>query len=182
MKMISLEKIASASEWLQAYALYLRAFPAAERKPFSIIWRMHKKGKTDVWIARADGKFAGFAATIQGKENVLLDYLAVNAAQRGNGVGSAMLKQLINAYADRGMFVEIESVHEKDAPNPEERLRREQFYIRCGMSRMHVSARVFGVEMDLLGYHCRLDFAQYQNFYRTNYSEFAARHIQPVSK
>lgn len=181
MKTISLVKIASAYEWLQVYALYLRAFPAAERKPFAIIRRMHKKGKTDVWIARLDGKFAGFAATINGEANVLLDYLAVDAAQRGTGVGSAMLKQLKNAYADRGLFVEIESVHKKNAPNLAERLRREQFYVRCGMTPMHVSARVFGVEMDLLGYDCRLDFAQYQNFYKANYSEFAAQNIQPVS-
>lgn len=143
---------------------------------------MHKKGKTDVWIARLDGKFAGFAATINGEANVLLDYLAVDAAQRGKGVGTAMLKQLTSAYADRGLFVEIESVHEKNAPNLDERLRREQFYVRCGMTPMHVSARVFGVEMDLLGYDCRLDFAQYQSFYRTHYSEFAAQNIQPLSQ
>lgn len=45
MRTISLEKIASAYEWLQAYALYLRAFPAAERNPLRLSGGCIKKEK-----------------------------------------------------------------------------------------------------------------------------------------
>ena len=178
--MIAMEKIVSPLAWAQVYALYRKAFPREERKPFSIIVNMHCKGKTDVWLLRKDGRFAGFATTINAENLILLDYLAVSEKMRGSGVGSAALHQLRTSYAGKGLFVEIESTCEKNAENPEERARRKQFYIGNGMQPMNVFARVFGVEMELLGYDCTLDFAQYREFYRTQYSEFAAKNILPV--
>ena len=57
----------------RVYLLYLRAFPASERKPFSKIVSMAKEGRTDLWIIRKDGRFAGFASTVNSPELVLLD-------------------------------------------------------------------------------------------------------------
>jgi len=36
--------------------MYL-SFPRCERKPFSMIVSMHRRGKTDVWLANKDGHF-----------------------------------------------------------------------------------------------------------------------------
>lgn len=165
------------SQWSRIYRLYHGAFPTDERKPFSIIRSMQKKGKTDVWYLEKDGAFAGFASTINGEDRILLDYLAVSKKKRGRGIGSEMMKLLRDTYAEKSVFLEIERVC-ASAPNAKERIRRKQFYLSCGMRDLGVCARVFGVEMELLGWGEDIDFESYRAFYRDNYSEFAASHIK----
>lgn len=166
--------------WLRIYHLYQTTFPASEKKPFSIIRSMNKKGKSDVWYVQNRGKFAGFVITINGDDIILLDYLAVASHMRGKGIGSIILQKMRKLYIGKGVFLEIETVLEK-ADNIEERKRRKQFYLQNGMTEMHVLANLFGVNMELLGFDCILDFEGYQNFYRDNYGEYAVNHIKPVT-
>ena len=157
--------------------LYRGAFPRCERKPFSRITAMAKTGRVDLWTIRKDGAFAGFAATVNAPELVLLDYLAIPKKYRGRGVGTAALKELMEHYP--ALFVEIESTFE-DAENLQERQKRKQFYVNCGMVPMGTEADLFGVRMELLGYRCHLDFEQYRSFYRNHYSPWAAEHVKEV--
>ena len=166
-------------QWLRFCLLYRRAFPSSERKPVSIIRKKQKEGTTDVWYLERDGKFVGLVATINSPEIILVDYLAIHDACRGNGNGSLALKKLREQYAGKGVFVEIECLYE-DADNYEERCRRKQFYLRNGMKEMHTTAKLFGVDMELLGYDCQLSYEEYHEFYRTNYGEWAASHITPA--
>lgn len=163
----------------QLFALYRTAFPRSERKPFGIILRMAKQGRSDLWTIRHRGRFAGLAATVNGADIVLLDYFAVKKSLRGRGIGSEALKLLEREYLDRGFFVEIESTF-AGASNQEEREKRKRFYVNCGMKPMDTEADVFGVRMELLGVRCHLDFEGYRNFYRDHYSPWAAEHIQEV--
>ena len=48
------------------------------------------------------------------------------------------------------------------------------------MEPMGTEADVFAVRMELLGTRCHLDFESYRNFYRDNYSPWAAEHIKEV--
>ena len=162
--------------WLRVYRLYLAAFPRAERKPFGIIMKMHRSGRTDVWRILRGGRFAGFAATVNGSDLILLDYLAIEKRSRGQGVGSAAMAALQRVYADKGFFVEIESTKE-NAPNRAERENRKRFYQAAGMEELGVRAGVFGVRMELLGSRCSLDFEGYRAFYRDHYSPWAAAHL-----
>lgn len=162
------------------FFLYRSSFPRFERKPFSRITSMVRAGRADLWTIRQDGRFAGFAATVNGPELVLLDYLAVSKKSRGQGIGTAAMGVMMDHYRDRGLFVEIESTSEA-ADNLPERQRRKEFYVNCGMTPMDTEADVFGVRMELLGVRCRLDFESYRNFYRDYYSPWAAEHIQEVA-
>ena len=177
MKLIQARKLA---QWIKIYRLYKKAFPKNERKPFSIIRFMQKKGKTDVWYLENDGTFVGFTTTINGSDLILLDYLAVDEKNRGKGIGTEMLKLLRKQYKGKGVFLEIEQLC-ADAPNAEERIRRKRFYISCGMRELNVYAHVFGVEMELLGWDCAMNYDDYQSFYRDNYGEFAAGNIKMVN-
>ena len=163
-------------QWLAVYRLYRASFPIQERKPFSIIVKMHRRGKTDVWCVWRRGTILGFATTING-EMILLDYLAVARSRRGEGIGTHILQHLQQIYRDKGLLVEIESPYEA-GPDQHSRLRRKRFYQNCGMVPLKVMASVFGVKMELLGWHCSLDFGQYQDFYRRYYSAWAAQHIE----
>ena len=164
-------------QWCRIYHLYQTAFPANEKKPFSMICSMQKKGKTDIWYCEHNGKFSGVVITINGSDKILIDYLAVAKKYRGRGMGSEILKQMREIYAGKGIFLEIEFVTET-AKNYKERKKRKQFYLANGMTEMHTFVELFDVKMELLGYDCRLNFEEYREFYRENYNEWAAKHIK----
>lgn len=166
-------------QWLKIYRLYQSAFPNNEKKPFSMIRSMCKKGKSDVWYFEEGGRFVGLVITINGPDKVLLDYLAVEKKHRGKGFGSGMLRQMREQYAGKGVFLEIETVTE-EAENYEERKRRKSFYLSNGMTELKVHVELFGVEMELLGYDCTLTFEEYHAFYRDNYNAWAAEHVKRV--
>ena len=112
------------SQWAKIRKLYKKAFPRDERKPLSIIKSMQKSHKSDVWFFEKDGKFVGFAATINGDGIILLDYLAVDTEQRHTGIGSEILKTIRNKYVGKGVFAEIERV-EDNADNVDIKRKKE---------------------------------------------------------
>ena len=166
---------------LKIRMLYREAFPRCERKPFSIILSMAEKGKTDLWCFEDEHGFAGMCATINGSDSILIDYLAVAKRRRGHGVGSEMLRLLLEHYKDYGVFLEIEMI-DAEAKNNAERIRRRDFYLRAGLTPMCTFAELFGVNMELLGTRCKLSFDEYREFYLKNYGKFAYDHIKPCSK
>lgn len=174
---VTLKRPRNPFRWLQVYRLYRQAFPSSERKPFWLILRMTKKKKTDTWCILSGRRFTGFATTINGDGLVMLDYLAIDQNARNGGIGTQTLRLLQDIYAGQGFFVEIESPFE-DVPDKQDRLRRRAFYRRCGLEPLAVMAVVFGVKMELLGRDCALDFDGYQAFYRENYSDYAAQHLE----
>lgn len=169
------------AQWVNVYRLYWKAFPKAERKPFAMIGKMYRKGKSDIWYFTRDGKFAGLIITINGDRHILLDYLAVAENQRGTGVGTEILRKMREHYAGKGVFLEIESVYE-EAENRDQRLRRKHFYEKCGMKSMEVFVWLFGVKMELMGFDCALSYEEYHAFYRDNYNQWAADHIREAEK
>ena len=179
MPSFSAARVSRLRDWIRIRRLYARAFPPSERKPFSIILSMRRKGKTDVWCFYRDGRFAGFASTINGDGLILLDYLAVAEEMRGRGVGSAALAALAEAYPGQGLFVEIESAFAPGEDQPQ-RLRRRAFYERAGFVPCRTMASVFGVPMELLGRGCCVDFTAYHHFYCMHYSAWAGTHILPL--
>ena len=168
-------------QWAEIYKLYQKAFPKSEKKPFSVILKKYREGKSDIWRFTRSGRFAGLIISINGEKHVLLDYLAVEESQRGTGIGSEILALMRSQYAGKGVFLEIESVYE-DCDNKAERIRRKHFYEKCGMESMGVFVWLFGVKMELMGFGCRLSYEQYQDFYRVNHSPWAAEHIQSAEK
>lgn len=177
MHFMKIEQPTKALQWFRIYRLYQSAFPRCEKKPFSMIRAMHKKGKSDVWYCEDRGNFVGLVITINGPDKVLLDYLAVHRKHRGQGVGSELLRQMRQQYTGKGVFLEIEQVIES-AENYEERKRRKRFYLSNGMTELGVLVELFGVDMELLGYDCKLTFEEYHAFYRDNYNAWAAEHVK----
>lgn len=168
-------------QWAEVYHLYQKAFPSSEKKPFGIIRKMQKKGKTDIWRFTRQGKFSGLIITINGDDHILLDYLAVDEHQRGTGIGTEILQLMKSHYSGKGVFLEIESVYE-ECDNREERICRKHFYEKSGMESMGVFVWLFSVKMELMSFGCKLSFAEYHAFYRDNYGQWAADHIQSAEK
>lgn len=164
-------------QWLKIYILYHKSFPANEKKPFSRIISTYRNGHADVWYLSYKGYFAGLAITINSAETILLDYYAISPRMRGYGIGSRVLRSMQKHYAPKGLLLEIESCH-PDAPNLEERTRRKEFYLRNRMVPLNIDVLLFGVEMELLGYNCQVDFSKYRSIYAENYGKLLAKNVK----
>lgn len=174
---MKLKKMSGLKNWIRAYRLYISAFPRYERKPFTLIYRMYLKGSADVWIIEAEGVFSGIAVTMNSDDMILLDYFAVDKKKRGEGIGSAALKSIQEKYSGKRLFLEIESVF-CDCPNKSERIRRKNFYLRNGMSELKISVKLFGTDMELLGFGCKLNYDDYVDIYTKNLGKWAAENIK----
>ena len=166
-------------EWLALWHLYLRSFPKAERKPIRRILKMAKLGRAGIWAIRRDGKFAGLLMTMEAPHLVQLDYLAVRKKERNSGLGGSALALFREKLAGRPLLVEIESPY---TPGPDQALRqrRKGFYLRAGMEPLGILACAYDVEMELLGWNCRLTFDEYVAFYRDYYRPQAAERIRQL--
>lgn len=164
---------------LRLKRLYKEAFPKYERKPFSVIRRLERDDRGDIFYLSEDKEFLGMATTVRSGDTVLIDYFAVKKNKRGSGYGSRMLDEIVKLYTDKGVFLEIERITD-DAPNKELRIRRKAFYERLGFRSMNVFIELFGVEMELLGYNVNLTFREYLDFYSENIGEFARDHIKEL--
>lgn len=151
-------------ERLRLYRLYRASFPRCERKPFAMIRHLCKAGKAEMLSVRDAGGFCGLVITMLYHDLVLVDYFAIAERQRGRGRGSAALKCIAERYAGRRVFLEIERP-DAAAENNAERLRRKDFYLRNGLREVGVAVRLFGVEMELLTFSQKIDFAEYYALY-----------------
>ncbi len=181
MNHIILTPPAGIRQWLQLYILYRGSFPRAERKPFSVILGAYRRGRTDIWCILRENRFLGFAATMNSPGLVMLDYFVVEPDLRGQGIGTAALRQILERYAHTEFILEIESPYEI-CTDQSHRQKRKQFYVNCGLEPLHIMADVFGIPMELLGQNCRsMTFDRYRNFYHDFYRPWAAKHIKPLS-
>ncbi len=176
---MELKKISDKEQWKCLRELYKTAFPKYERKPLWLIKGMHKKCTADIWVIDDGGDFAGFAATMNHSDLVLLDYFAVAEEKRGQGVGSKALRLLQKKYSDRRFFLEIESVY-AEADNLPERQRRKSFYLSNGMTEMKIMVLVGVTDMEVLGYNCNITFGEYLSVYTNNLGKWAEKYLKPL--
>lgn len=173
---MKLRQVQSRKDWRDIKKLYNEAFSANEKKPFWLIRRKHRQKAADVWVLEHKSEFSGMAITMNGEDLVLLDYFAVSPNKRDGGIGSEALCMLQKKYSDRRFFLEIESVDEP-GETQKERQRRKKFYLTNGMQELGVQVTLFGVDMELLGYNCKVNFDEYRGLYFVTYGSFAAKNV-----
>lgn len=164
---------------LEIHHLYIEAFPQSERKPFGIILRSQRLGKTDICYFKSDGKFIGFATMLKGADTFILDYLAVRKKHRSSGFGTAMLTKLRKAYCDKGIIVEIEDPF-SEGKGLYERQRRREFYLRCGFSPTGIMVSLFGVDMEILCTDSSLTPEQLLDIYHLHYGAMVEKFIRII--
>lgn len=140
---------------LPAYReLYESAFPPSERKELSFMLEGEMAPVYDVLVIEIPTcPVAGLIISIRHGDFVMLDYLAIQPALRGQGIGHAALPQIIEwcrAHAPgKHIFFEIETPTQH-CDNPVQRIRRLAFYRSCGFAETSVHAFMYGTDMELL--------------------------------
>ncbi len=180
--MVLLSKTAS-HELKALKRLYRTAFPRAERKPFGLICRQARRGRMELLTLRGgNGELLGLAVTMLHGESVLLDYFAVDPSARGGGIGSEALRLLLERYAGKRFFLEIERLGLPDTPPEQEKLRerRKAFYLRNGMQAPGLYACILGQQMELLTADGQpVTEEEYRAVYRSGAGRTAALLIRP---
>ena len=161
--------------------LYLRAFPKAERKPFSAMCRMAAKGMMEMLIIADQGYMVGLAITARYQDLVLLDYFAVSEAFRGQNYGSRALEMLKKRYEDQRFLLEIETPDER-ASNQAQRIRRKNFYLRGGMKETGIQVSLCGVHMELMSDGKEVSFEEYHDIYKNAVNPVFARKITRIGE
>lgn len=130
--------------------LYISAFPAEERAPFFLMYLKAKKGCAEWLSAYTDGEFAGFVYNVYNDEAVYLFYLAVSEEKRGKGTGTQIVEAVKEKYNGRKIFLAREQLDEK-AENYGQRVKRREFYIRCGLTDMPCRIKEASMIYDVMG-------------------------------
>lgn len=129
-------------------------FPPSELRPFSSMEYLTELGLYRSFSCRENERELGYALFVANENAALLDYYAIDAACRGQGVGSrflAGLKEASGAFGAPYVLIEVESVENaKTTEQIEERERRIRFYKHCGCFATGVYSFLFGVEYQIM--------------------------------
>lgn len=135
----------------------VRDFPPAERKPFSAMEALLRRGLYEPLVfTDPAGERVAYALQVAAPDVPcgLIDYFAVRADLRGGGVGTCALHALRRHYAGRLQALLTECEHPAEAPDPETARRRIGFYLRAGAQSAAMESRVAGVRYMVLALPC----------------------------
>ena len=164
---IELKQIFSGERLAQIHALYETAFPAGEKKPFSMIISGQETGLVEILSAEENDTFLGLAIMAKSGDRVLLDYFAIAPERRGHGTGSAVLQALKERYQGMRIIIEIESTKCVDEEELVIRTRRKRFYLRNGFTMLPYYIDLWGTEMEMLSNGLSCPYEEYLDIYTT---------------
>ncbi len=157
--------------------LYEASFPKEEKKPFPVMLeKLRAKQMIFYAIFNEKDEFSGFMLTAKHGNVLLLDYFAIEPEMRGLGIGSYALAKLCEMHADKSVVIEIEDERVPCADTVQ-RIRRKNFYIKCGMKIMPYEISLFGVKMRVLTNGNEVPFDEYHAVYRCVFGEGVAKNI-----
>lgn len=169
--MIILKNLQDKHDVKKSYALYKRAFPKEEQKPFKFLLNGVKKGFYELFVVSDDeNSFYGIAFMVKKDNIVLLDFLAIDEEFRNQGLGSKVLKLLQEKYANQKLVIEIEDTT-VPAKNIVDRLRRKEFYLRNNMVMQNFNVSLFNCPMHILSYGGDITFENYFSIFEMLYGK-----------
>ena len=112
--------------------LLVEAFPPKERPKLDIMIEKADQGLADFWVIREENRTIGMAYILMVEDIAYLFYFAVDSTCRGKGYGTTAMKTIMEKYKDSKLLFSIED-WEEEAENTEQRIKRHQFYLRCGL-------------------------------------------------
>ena len=145
--------------------LYLDAFPNHERMPFFMLKNAVKKRKAEILIAKESGKVVAFAYLVLYRDMVYLFYFSVLSELRNKGIGSILIKYLIEHYQNKRIFLAVEQPNENVADN-EQRVKRKAFYLKNGFSNHKYKLQEKNEIFDVMAIGGEISIEEYKNMFR----------------
>lgn len=151
-------------------ALYEEAFPANER----IVWErlLHHPPYVDFFAYYDQQQLVGLTYCYRKDGLVWWFYFAVSPHLRGKGYGTAILQQIKETYNNGVLMMDIEDPEEKEAPNKQQRIRRQNFYLRMGFNKTEAAKSFDGVRMVILARGGTVSQATYEQMLGHIWNDF----------
>ncbi len=156
-------QIPSKNEIIEIKKLYSKAFPDNERKPFFLINKKIKEGKSEILAFFDNNVFVGFAINLVFNEYVLVDYLAIDESKQGQGYGSNALDLIKERYKEKQIFLEVEERNAL-ADNSIQRELRYKFYLKNGFVSCGFKINFFFSKLEVLSYQKVISYNEYIDF------------------
>lgn len=142
-------------------------FPDNERRSENNIFILMEKGQYQGYRFYDDNHLLGYAFCFCQDQMILLDYFAIIASKRNQGLGSTFMQMLLGVFQDKTVILEAEN---PDINPNEEKKRRVQFYLRNGYIRLKQSITLYYVHYALLASKPTTK-EQLENLYHAFYQE-----------
>ncbi|MBQ7979493.1 MAG: GNAT family N-acetyltransferase [Candidatus Methanomethylophilaceae archaeon] len=110
--------------------LYESSFTPIEKVPISNLERAMERGAA-LDVFRDKGALIGFTYSFIDDDKMFFIYFATSPEVRGRGYGKRILRIIREKYSDKRMFL-ITEPKDRDAPDYEMRVRRQNYYLRNG--------------------------------------------------
>lgn len=128
-----------------------RDFPPNELKPLRMIREGLSRGTYQCLGMFSGDTLLAYACLLKNGRVLLLDYFAVDAAMRGQGIGTAFLAHLRGHVQTDCIVIESENpAYAESAAERETQQRRLRFYFAGGCADSGLRAHVFGAEYCIL--------------------------------
>lgn len=117
-----------------AMDIYLDTIPANERQEVSVIKERVATSKERLLVGRLNDEVVCIALIypFQNSEFVLIDYLAVKKTVRQKGIGTSLIRHILEMYWAKGRWLIGEVEDPKQGNDRQNRVRRIAFYRRNG--------------------------------------------------
>lgn len=131
-------------------------FPANELKPLDMIFKLVSRGRYDCYGLVENEEIIGYAFLnrLEGREDYLVDYLAIASDRRNHGLGAELIELLAQKLVDaNSILVEVENPeYATDDSDRKLKTGRVNFYMRNGFRDTNVRAVCFGVPFCIIAY------------------------------
>ena len=157
--------------------LYENAFPIDERPPTDYFFASLKKKENNLFLYFDDDSFIGFAFITLYQDVCYLFFLAVSLEKRNQGYGGQILEDIKQTYQDYVILICYEEVNPHYS-NYEERVHREQFYLKHGFKDNKMKTNEFGViyQTAFIGCH-QVDFFTYREVFKLGFGEESVKYV-----
>ncbi|MGN1020970.1 MAG: GNAT family N-acetyltransferase [Aristaeellaceae bacterium] len=145
-------------------ALMARSFPENERLPAAFLFDPGD-GSRDFLAIREGDALCGFISLISWRDITHIMFFAVAEDRRNQGIGSRALRLLRERRPHARIIADVEA-EAPAAPNQAQRLRRRQFYLRCGYAPTGIHYAWRGERWDIFSSGGDVTEAEFRAFWR----------------
>jgi 3-hexulose-6-phosphate synthase and related proteins len=125
-----------------------RQFPPEEYMSLDRLLALQDIGDVEIWALYANKDLIGFTALRTQGNMAYLFFLAFDDIYQGKGYGKEAVRKIRDLYSDKAVTVDFELVDE-NATNNEQRIRRRNFYLKCGFTETGWGLEYLGVRYEI---------------------------------
>jgi len=123
-------------------------FPKEEYMSINDQLELQNKGEVEIFSIFDDDQIVGMTTLRTVPYMAYLLFLAIDSKYQGKGYGTKTIQKLSEIYVDKSFVVDFELVDEK-ANNNAQRIRRRNFYLKCGFNETGYGLSYLGVDYEI---------------------------------